>query len=124
MSYLCDLAFERQSDGSLDCEVVQGDVPLAVDREAVKQRVENRCFVRLSRWIADPWFGSRMGELTFAPKTPLANSRARSDISRSLRMEPWIVKNRIKVSVGDNVKVEVTYLDGQPLAFDFTLAEV
>ena len=124
MSYLQDLQFTRGSDGSLDCEIIETDVPLAVDQEAVKQRVESRCFARLSRWVSDSWFGSKMAELHFATLTPLANSEARRDILRSVQMEPWIVRNRIRVQVANNVKVQVQYLDGQPQSFEFTLAEV
>ena len=124
MSYLQDLQFTRGSDGSLDCEIIETDVPLAVDQEAVKQRVESRCFARLSRWVSDSWFGSKMAELHFATLTPLENAEARRDILRSLQMEPWIVRNRIQVQVANDVKVQVQYLDGQPQSFEFTLAEV
>lgn len=124
MSYLQDLQFTRGSDGSLDCVIVEGDIPLVSDRDAVRQRVESRCFTRLSRWISDPWLGSKMAELSFAALTDLQNALARRDILRALQAESWIVRNKIQVKVGSDIEVQVQYLDGQPESFRFTLAEV
>jgi len=123
MSYLVDAEFTRGSDGSLDCAIVETDVKLIEDRPAVKQRCMSRSITRLSRWVANPWLGTKLTEAQFGPMRELENAMLRADLLRALRQEPWIEKNRILVKVAQSVSVECRYLDGQPLAFEFTLGE-